>query len=379
MRFMPLFPSTLIVSPLLSLILGLSLVLSGCSDQQSPSNDIRPKVPEISVPVRPPESSLPALPPPVPVPLVDLSQRSPVAAPGPAATEVKLPKVKYLLGEDPEFARRCGWPVVCPAPLPGSILPGKRIVAFYGNPQSRRMGALGEYPKEEMLHRLQEEVARWQAADPATPVQPALHLIAVVAQGLPGKAGKFRMVMPDVVVNQVYRWAKESKALLFIDIQTGHEDIRTILPRFEWLLKNPDVHLGIDPEFNLVNSRAVPGTKIGTYDADEINYVTGYLQALVQKYQLPPKVLTIHRFTQNGVTNSRRIKLRPEVQVVMNMDGWGAPHLKRSSYQDYVVSEPVQYTGFKLFFHNDTKKGDPMLTPQQILKLKPQPIYIQYQ
>lgn len=295
------------------------------------------------------------------------------------APKAATSKIKYNAGEDPEFAKHCGWPVNCPKPLPRSILPRKRIVAYYGNPLSKRMGALGEFQKDDMLQRLKREAAKWETADPSTPVQPALHLIAVVAQGMPGKAGKYRMIMPDTIINQVYGWAKEANTILFIDIQTGHEDIRTILPRFEWILKNPDVHLGIDPEFNLVKSRAKPGTKIGTYDASDVNYVSGYLKDLVKKYNLPPKVLTVHRFTRNGVTNYRSIALRPEVQIVMNMDGWGAPWLKRDSYKDYVVSEPVQYTGFKLFYHNDTKKKDPLLTPKDVLKLNPKPIYIQYQ
>jgi hypothetical protein len=307
-----------------------------------------------------------------------LANRSTVIKKG-AAAQVTAPKVKYNSGEDPEFAARCGWPVKCAAPLPGSILPAKRIVAYYGNPLSKRMGALGEFPKDEMLRRLKGEVAKWQAADPSTPVQPALHLIAVVAQGDPGKAGKYRMVMPDATINQVYGWAKEAGAILFIDIQTGHDDIRTLLPRFEWLLKNPDVHLGIDPEFNLIKSGKKPGTKIGTYDAADINFASGYLQGLVKKYNLPPKVFTVHRFTRNGVTNAKGIVLRPEVQMVMHMDGWGAPWLKRDSYKDYIVAEPVQYTGFKLFYHNDTKKGDPLMTPQDLLKLHPKPVYIQYQ
>jgi hypothetical protein len=301
------------------------------------------------------------------------------APPAPVAAAGAAPKSKYRKGEDPVFAQRCGWPVECPKPRPGAILPQKRIVAYYGNPNSRRMGALGEFPKDEMLSRLQAEAGRWQEADPSLPVQPALHLIAVVAQEKPGKAGKYRMIMPDEVVNRVYGWAKEANAILFIDIQTGHDDIRAILPRFEWILKNPDVHLGIDPEFNLIKSGAIPGTKIGTYDAEDVNYVTGYLAELVQKYSLPPKLLTVHRFTRNGVTNARNIDLRPEVQIVMHMDGWGAPWLKRDSYRDYVVAEPVQYAGFKLFYHNDTKKGDPLMTPEDVLRLNPQPLYIQYQ
>ena len=293
--------------------------------------------------------------------------------------KVAATKIKYNTGEDPEYAKKRGWPVNDPPPLPGSILPHKRIVAYYGNPLSKRMGALGEYPKDEMLRRLKREAARWEKVDPSLPVQPALHLIAVVAQGEPGKAGKYRMIMPDTVVNQVYGWAKEANAILFIDIQTGHSDIRTILPRFEWLLKNPDVHLGIDPEFNMIKSGKKPGTKIGTYDAADINYASGFLQDLVKKYHLPPKVFIVHRFTRNMVTNAKRIVLRPEVQIVMNMDGWGPPWLKRDSYRDYIIAEPVQYTGFKLFYHNDTKKGDPLMTPEELVKLIPKPIYIQYQ
>lgn len=294
-------------------------------------------------------------------------------------SSARAAKVKYNAGEDPTFASRKGWPKKYPSPLSGSILPQKRIVAYYGNPLSKRMGALGELPKDEMLKKLKSEVAKWEHADPSMPVQPALHLIAVVAQGDPGKSGKYRLIMSNDLINKVYGWAKEAGAILFIDIQTGHDDIRQLLPQFEWILKNPDVHLGIDPEFNLISSKAKPGKKIGTYDAADINYASAYLQSLVQKYKLPPKVFTVHRFTRNGVTNTDKIQLRHEVQLVMHMDGWGAPWLKRDSYKDYIVAEPVQFTGFKLFYHNDTKKGDPLMAPHDLLKLNPKPIYIQYQ
>ena len=83
------------------------------------------------------------------------------------------------------------WPVNSPDPLPGAILPAKRIVAFYGNPLSKRMGILGELPPDDMLAKLDSEVAAWNAADPSTPVQPALHLIAVVAADAPGPSGVF--------------------------------------------------------------------------------------------------------------------------------------------------------------------------------------------
>src|SRR5688572_26537468 len=184
--------------------------------------------------------------------------------------------------------------------------------------------------------------------------------------------------MRDTMVEMVHGWAKSKNAIMFIDIQTGLSDIRELLPKFEKFLSRPDVHLGIDPEF-MMKTGAKPGTKIGTMDASDVNYATGYLAELVKKYNLPPKVLTIHRFTRNGVTNADDIVLRPEVQVVMHMDGWGAPWLKRDSYKDYIVREPVQYTGFKLFYGNDTKTGTPLMQPADLLKLRPVPVYIQYQ
>jgi hypothetical protein len=358
-----------------------TLALAGCSNDSYSA--------PITATAAPQEAAAPAvLATPPPAPLATKTEATGNAT-GPAAPpakmamatsgEKKAPKVKYLAGEDPEYAKRCGWPLKLPPPLPGSILPQKRIVAYYGNPRSKKMGVLGEYPKEEMLKRLKGEVAKWEKADPSLPVQPALHLVAVVAQGEPGKTGKYRMIHPDALVNEVYSWAKEIKGILFIDIQTGHSDIRTILPRFEWILKNPDVHLGIDPEFNLIKSGKIPCKKIGTYDAADINYASGFLQGLVKKYNLPPKVFIVHRFTRKMVTNAKNIVVRPEVQIVMHMDGWGPPWLKRDSYRDYIIKEPVQYTGFKLFYHNDTKKGDPLLTPQELLALHPKPIYIQYQ
>lgn len=260
-----------------------------------------------------------------------------------------------------------------------AIFPTHRIIAYYGNPLSKKMGALGEYAPKTMINKLNKEVSIWNKADPETPAIPALHLIATVAQNDPGTANKYRMIMPDDVINNVYELAKQNDALFFIDLQTGHDDIRKLLPRFEWILKNPDVHLGIDPEFNLISSKAKPGTRVGTYDASDINYVTNYLQQLTTKYNLPPKILVIHRFTKRGVTNAKKIILRPDVQIVMNMDGWGAPELKRGTYRNYIVPEPVQYTGFKVFYHNDTKAGDRLMTPSDILKLDPQPLYIQYQ
>jgi hypothetical protein len=272
------------------------------------------------------------------------------------------------------------WPVKnTPYPLAGAILPEHRIVAFYGNLYSKRMGILGELPPNEMLHKLDTEVKSWEKADPSTPVIPALHYIAVVAQGDGGADGKFLYRMPFKQIDSVLSIAKKRDALVFLDVQVALSNIQTELPLLEKYLKMPNVNFGMDPEFSM-KTGAKPGTKIGTYDADDINFASKYLADLVKKNNLPPKVLIVHRFTKNMVTNYKQIKLHPEVQLVMDMDGWGEPELKKGTYRNHIYKEPVQFTGFKLFYKNDIKKApNHMMTPGEVLALKPKPIYIQYQ
>lgn len=272
------------------------------------------------------------------------------------------------------------WPIkVQPYPLNGAILPFKRIVAYYGNLYSKRMGILGEYPPEEMWRRLNVEVDAWEKADPATPVQPAIHYIAAVAQGIPMKDGKYTKRMPEMQIDSALAIAKMGNAIVFLDIQVGHSNVQNEVPRLEKYLKMPHVHLGIDPEFSMKDG-IVPGRKVGTMDATDINFCSEYLAKLVKENNLSPKILIVHRYTQGMVKNYRNIALHPEVQIVMNMDGWGEPVLKYSTYNRYVYREPVQFTGFKLFYKNDLKKSPHrLLTPPELMKLKPQPIYIQYQ
>ena len=285
-------------------------------------------------------------------------------------------------------AENPNWPVKTAAQLPGSILPGRRIVAYYGNPLSKRMGILGELPPEQMLARFDKEIAAWNRADPCTPVQPALHLIAVVAQGAPGRDGKYRMRMTDSLIEMVSSWAAKRNALLFLDVQVGKSTVQAELPRLVPFLKRPTVMLAIDPEFSMkprmdrkqgVLVTDKPGARIGTMNSDDVNYAIGLLSDVVKQNSLPPKILVVHRFTHTMLIGAKKIRLDPRVQVVIDMDGWGQPWLKYDSYRAYVESEPVQFTGFKLFYHNDTKKGDPLLTPGEVLLLNPKPLYIQYQ
>lgn len=272
------------------------------------------------------------------------------------------------------------WPVVnIPTPLPGAILPFKRIIAYYGNIYSKRMGALGEYAPAEMWSRLDKEVEKWNQVDTLIEAIPALHYIAVVAQGDAGNDGKYRARMPDHQIDSVLAIAKMRDAIVFLDIQVGLSTIQEELPRLEKYLKMPHVHLGIDPEFSMKDG-SKPGSRIGSYNASDINYCIDYLSKLVDEHNLPPKVFTVHRFTKAMVKNYTDIKRTPKVQFVLHMDGWGPPELKKGTYRHFIYPEPIEYTGFKIFYKNDIKAApNRLITPEELLSLRPIPVYIQYQ
>lgn len=327
--------------------------------------------------------------------LNEIANNPPIVAAKPITKIIKDPKtgkktIITIPAKDPPPKTNL-WPAKAVYSNAGALLPFHRIVAYYGNLYSTKMGVLGEYPEAEMLTKLNTEVKKWNVADPATPVIPALHYIAVVAQGSPGDSGKYRIRMPYAEIDKILAMAAKipasphdnsgagGNAIVFLDVQVGFSNVQTEVPLLEKYLKLPNVHLAIDPEFSM-KTGIRPGKIVGTLDAEDINFVSNYLANIVKENNLTPKILIIHRYTQRMVTNYRQIKTLPEVQIVMNMDGWGDKAKKIDTYRQFIYKEPVQFTGFKLFYKNDVlTKGTKLMTPNKLLKLNPQPIYIQYQ
>ncbi|MFN8637812.1 MAG: hypothetical protein U0893_28505 [Chloroflexota bacterium] len=263
---------------------------------------------------------------------------------------------------------------VLPPPLPGAILPTRRIVSYYGNPLASGMGVLGEQPPEKLFPRLRDQAEAYASADKRRGVAPALELVAVVAQGEPGPDGLYRLRMETELIDRVLGWADAHGFLLILDVQIGRgsvdDEVRWLLP----YLKRPNVHLALDPEFAMPAGQ-VPGQRIGTMDAAAIDGAQRTLAELVEREKLPPKVLAVHRFTPEMVTNAHKISTDPRVQVVMVMDGFGGPSTKSRQYDELIAEPRVQYTGFKLFYRHD----EPLMTPEQVLLLEPAPDLIVYQ
>jgi hypothetical protein len=186
------------------------------------------------------------------------------------------------------------------------------------------------------------------------------------------------MRMPPAQIEKAISLADRIHGLLFLDVQPGWSTVEAEVTRLEPYLKRPNVELSIDPEFALGDGRR-PGTRIGTMNAADINFAACFLAKVAQENHLPPKILVVHRFTRPMVTDFRAIKPLPQVEIVMDMDGFGTPALKVAIYRSVIARQPVQFTGFKLFYKNDVRIGHHLMTPAEVLRLSPQPSYIQYQ
>jgi hypothetical protein len=207
--------------------------------------------------------------------------------------------------------------------------------------------------------------------------------------------------MADGLIDTVASWAEERGWILFLDVQTGQSTVEAELQPLLPFLRRPYVHLALDPEFAMKGG-GIPGKRIGTLDAAEVNHAIDVLANLVTEHKLPPKVLVVHRFTRRMLTNTDSIRLDPRVQVVIQMDGFGSPYLKQDAYRFWISPYPVQYAGFKLFYRNDRDPkarapdyepscdrvtfelvgcgDDGLMTPEQVIGgLYPVPLYIQYQ
>ena len=257
---------------------------------------------------------------------------------------------------------------------PGALLPSTRIVTYYGNPLSPAMGILGQRTSQQMLTALEQQAQQYSAADPATPVKLALHLVSTVATDTPGPDGMYRRRSSAEEIERVAQWAESKGHLLILDLQPGRSPVRTEVEAMLPYLERPYVHLALDPEWAMPEGQ-VPGRTFGTMDAVAVNEAVQMLARLVSRHKLPPKLLIVHRFRDDMLTNHRQIKPDPRVQVVIAMDGVGSQFAKNDVYRQLIKEQAVQFAGLKIFYTQDISP----YTPRQALNLDPKPHVVIYQ
>lgn len=349
----------------------------------------RAQVPPPVITVPPPEptttvttTTVPdTLPPPTTTTVPPASPSSePGPGPGPTTTTPGAPATTgptttTVLAGPPSPRLPAGGPSslapVCGVPSGGA---GCRVIAYYGNPLSKQMGILGRLPFEQMLPSLLARTEEWRKADPTTPTRCALELIAITAQASPTASGLYRARMPAALIDKVLGWARQGRCLLILDIHVGWSNVAAELPYLKPWLTLPDVHLALDPEWDMPQGVA-PGKQIGTMSAADVNVAVDFLTQIVSEQKLPPKLLVVHRFVKSMVTEPETIRTSNQIRLLVNMDGFGSPERKLNSYRVAMAGMPTTLTGYKLFTLIDT----PMLGPADVLKLNPVPVFLNYQ
>ncbi len=259
-------------------------------------------------------------------------------------------------------------------PTQGPILPEYRVVAYYGHPHDPAMGIVGEHDIDELAALLREEAANYAAADPSRPVIPALEIIATVAQPVPGADGTYILDTSRETLDAYIDYAGANGMLVILDLQIGRGTVAAEIEKVRDLLALPNVHLAIDPEFAVAEGE-IPGKYIGSVTADSIAYAQQVLAEISATNGIPPKILIVHQFREDMVENREQLTSQPGVQLVIDADGYGSPELKQAMYDAIMPDEPIEFSGVKLFYRQDT----PLMTPQEILALTPTPDVIIYQ
>jgi hypothetical protein len=262
-----------------------------------------------------------------------------------------------------------------PAQLPGGgrrLFPDRRIVAFYGNPRDRELGALGIGTPAQAAARLVRQARPYGRR--TRPVLPALELISTTATAAPGPDGLYRDHLSFAAIGRYLKAARQAKALLVLDLQPGRASFGPEIERLARWLREPDVGLALDPEWHVAPD-AVPGHVIGSTDADVVNAAAAYLSRIVRERNLPEKLLLVHRFTDNMIARDERLRDYPGVRTVVNVDGFGSNVVKIAKYHNFVRRTPAVGRGFKLFYHEDAHT----MAPQQVMALHPRPDVVVYE
>ncbi|TQJ16807.1 hypothetical protein FB475_0912 [Kribbella jejuensis] len=270
-------------------------------------------------------------------------------------------------------------PTPPPAPrgLPrgGRVLfPKYQLVAYVGLPGSPALGPLDK-DLDAKAAKL-ETLSRAYAAG-RTP-QPVLELIAVVARGSRGKDGLYRGRLDDAKIEQYLAVARKHKMLLLLDIQPGRAKILPEVKRLERWLKEPDVGLAFDPEW-AVGPTQVPGRVFGHTTGRELDSIAAYLSGLVTAHHLPEKAFVFHQLSTRIVSDEAALKAHPGVVTIKSVDGIGTREDKLKTWAKLTTNlPPAVHAGFKLFYTEDTRHG-PLMTPTQVLSLKPRPELVVYE
>lgn len=265
--------------------------------------------------------------------------------------------------------------------LPGGgfyILPRdqkRRYLAYYGHPESEALGALGRQSPAETLQVMQELIEAY-TGDGAQ-VIPTFEMIASVASAGPTDDGDYSYQWPIETFRPWVDFAAENEMYVVLDLQPGRSDFLSQTVEYEELLLEPHVGLALDPEWRLLPDQ-VHLEQIGSVQASEVNEVIDWLADLVRDNGIPQKMLIVHQFQNRMIQNRQDLIDRPEIQLIIQMDGEGSEPQKDATWRALLQGADDAHWawGWKNFFVRD-EPGPP--TPESTMGKEPSPVYVSYQ
>jgi hypothetical protein len=294
-------------------------------------------------------------------------------------------------------------PTPTPTPIPfnpsvGAVLPTHRVVAYYGIPGAEATGPAYQI-NSTMLNQLKAQGAAYQKLDPAHPVDLGIDLVVSVPDGTPGPEGTYSHHLDPATIQQYIDFCQQNNLLLFLDLDFGWTPVMQEVDFFlPYLEKYSFVEMAVDPEWMFPRHNGIPGINLSNVRASDLNPIIEAVAAIPMEYHVPRKVLIIHQYRASGdgtatpdnpvtaeIADKRDLISDPRVDTVINVDSVGgypgSQVDKELQYTEWVHDDMLKYKnfeygGFKLFYHIEAKYG--MMTPEQVLAMKPAPMVVTY-
>lgn len=279
----------------------------------------------------------------------------------------------------------------------GAVLPAHRVVAFYAVPGAERTGPAHEVGPA-MLARLRGQGEEYARLDPTHPVVLGIDLVVSVPDRDPGPDGDYSHHVDAATIGRYVEFCRANGLLLFLDLNFGWADPLRELDFFRPYLREPFVHVAIDPEWMFPRRNGIPGTNLSNVRSSDLNPLIAAIGAMPEQYRVPRKILILHQYRGNGdgtanpydprtalIADKRNLVNDPRVDLVVHVDsvgGWpGDIAEKTRQYAQWVRADMEQfgnfrYGGFKIFYRLEARHR--LMTPAEVMSLSPPPMVITY-
>jgi len=276
---------------------------------------------------------------------------------------------------------------IVPKTIEKEVKKEKLIIGYYGRPNTKSLGILGQSNIDQLVKKMREKEAYYKKElGNKVDIKMAFHIIYGLATSDAGRRGTYMLRLSEKSLIPYIQRAKEENFEVIIDLQMGtNTPVEALKPVLKYL-KYDYVHLALDPEFKIPKHKKYPpGKYIGHIYAKDLNAAQELINNYIIENHLKKKQLIVHMFHKRMLRNKELVKKYENVDLIYNIDGHGDPAVKIKIYNSLYNKDETKIadSGFKIFYHADTY----IMTPKQILGLESangrqilrQPLYINYQ